>query len=115
MEITGTLVHLLPVQTGQGRNGQWKKQDFVIEIPGNFPKKVCFSTWGDKIEAASLVVGQMVKVSFDVESREYNDRWYTTLKAYSIQTATETGYRNVPPPPLNEDVIIESVSDDLPF
>lgn len=117
MEITGTLVHILPLQTGQGKNGQWKKQDFVLEIPGSFPKKACFSAWGDKIDSSILVVGQMLKVSFDVESREYNGRWYTDLKAYSIQNAVESGFRNnVPPPlPVSENVAIDQVSDDLPF
>jgi hypothetical protein len=116
MDVTGTLVHILPLQTGQGKNGAWKKQDFVIEMPGSFPKKACFSAWGDKIDSSKLVIGQMLKVSFDVESREYNGRWYTDLKAYSLQSAGETGQRNMPPPPpVHESVIIDQVVDDLPF
>ena len=116
-EVTGTLVHLLPLQSGQGKNGQWKKQDFVIEVPGSFPKKNCFSAWGDRIEASQLVIGQMMKVTFDIESREYNGRWYTDLKALSVQSVNENGRRNMPPVPnANESVAIEEeISDDLPF
>lgn len=116
MDVTGVLVHMLPLQTGQGKNGPWKKQDFVIEIPGNFPKKACFSAWGDKVDSSKLVIGQMLKVSFDVESREYNGRWYTDLKAYSVQPAGDTGHGNVPPPPpVSEGVLIDQAPDDLPF
>lgn len=117
MDITGTLVHMLPLQTGQGKNGPWKKQDFVIEVPGSFPKKACFSAWGDKVDASKLVIGQMIKVSFDVESREYNGRWYTDLKAYSVQNAgSDPGRGNMPPPPpVHEGVLVDQIEDDLPF
>lgn len=117
MDITGTLVHMLPLQTGQGKNGTWKKQDFVLEIPGSFPKKACFSAWGDKVDASKLVIGQMLKVSFDVESREYNGRWYTDLKAYSVQTADgENGRSNMPSPlVVSENVMADQMADDLPF
>jgi len=46
MELTGKLVAVLPEQTGNGKNGVWKKQDVVVETEGKFPKKVCVSIWG---------------------------------------------------------------------
>lgn len=86
MDIKGRVLQLLPLQTGEGKNGTWKKQDFVIETDGQYPKKVCISAWGDKINESALKVGNEVNVSFDVESREYNGRWYTDVKAWKIDS-----------------------------
>lgn len=85
MDIKGRVIQLLALQTGEGKNGTWKKQDFVIETDGQYPKKVCISAWGDKINESALQVGNEVNISFDVESREYNGRWYTDLKAWKIE------------------------------
>jgi hypothetical protein len=48
-ELTGKVLQVLPEQTGTGRNGQWSRQDFIVETQEQFPKKVCFSAWGDKV------------------------------------------------------------------
>jgi hypothetical protein len=85
MELSGKIVQLLALQKGDGKNGGWKKQEFVIETSGNYPKKVCFSLWGDKIDQSPLSEGTAVKVSFDVESREYNGKWYTDAKAWKVE------------------------------
>ena len=82
MEITGKVIKTLPLQSGEGRNGIWKKQEYVIETEGQYPKKICFSLWGDKIEQARIAEGEQINLSFDVESREYNGRWYTEVKAW---------------------------------
>ncbi len=88
LELSGRLVTVLPEQTGNGKNGTWRKQDFVIELAGPFPKKVCMTAWGDKADALlNASAGEELKVSFDVESREYNGRWYTDLKAWKIEAA----------------------------
>ena len=52
MQLIGKLIQMLPLQTGQGKNGQRKKQDIVVETEGQYPKKVCISIWGDKINPA---------------------------------------------------------------
>ena len=85
MQLTAKLVQLLPVQTGTGKNGQWKKQDIIVETDGQYPKKVCISIWGDKIDEAQLKPGKRLKIDFDVESREYNGRWYTDVKAWKVE------------------------------
>lgn len=97
--MTATLVQLLPMQTGQGKNGQWKKQEFIIETEGTYPKKVCVSVWGDKINEAVLKPGNKVKVSFDVESREYNGKWYTDVKAWKVEMADGGSSSNSSMPP----------------
>ena len=54
MDISGKIIQLLPAQTGSGKNGQWKKQEFVLETGDTYPKKVCIAVWGDKIDLASF-------------------------------------------------------------
>jgi hypothetical protein len=85
MQLSAKLIQLLPVQTGTGKNGQWKKQDIIVETDGQYPKKVCISIWGDKINEDHLKVGNRLKIDFDVESREFNGRWYTDVKAWKIE------------------------------
>ncbi len=115
MQLTAKLVQLLPLQSGTGKNGQWKKQDIIVETEATYPKKVCVSIWGDKIDASSLQPGNLLKIDFDVESREFNGRWYTDVKAWKIevagstsQTVTEKTTGNLGPENTNND-------DDLPF
>ena len=88
LEITGKVAQILPLETGEGKNGQWKKQFFILDfMDGNYPKKVSISVWGDKTDALrSVQPGTNLKVSFGVESREYNGRWYTDIKAWRIET-----------------------------
>jgi Domain of unknown function (DUF3127) len=87
MQLIAKLTQLLPLQTGTGKNGQWKKQDIIVETDGTYPKKVCISIWGDKISESVLKIGSQLNISFDVESREYNGKWYTDVKAWKIEPA----------------------------
>ena len=85
MEITGKVVKLLDLQTGTGKNGDWRKQEYIIEIPGKYPKQVCCNAWGDIIDEIGLQVGDEVKASIDIQSREYNGRWYTDVKIWKAE------------------------------
>lgn len=89
MTIIAKLIQLLPLQTGAGKNGQWKKQDIIVETEGQFPKNVCVSIWGEKIDNNQLQIGNHLRIDFDLESREYNERWYTDVKALKIEVLTE--------------------------
>jgi len=84
MDITGRIIKLLPLQSGAGKNGTWKKQEFILETAAQVPRKICFSLWGDKIDQFKLTEGDNAEVSFDLESREFNSRWYTEAKAWKI-------------------------------
>lgn len=89
-EIEGTLIQKLAVQSGKSARGDWAKQDFVIEYQeGNFPTKACFNVWGaDKVkELEQFQIGDKIKLSFNVSSREYNGKWYTDLRAWRISKA----------------------------
>lgn len=115
MQLTAKLIQLLPLQTGTGKNGEWKKQDIIVETDGQYPKKVCISIWGDKINEQQLVVGNQLTIDFDVESREYSGRWYTDLKAWRIEVANPNtlptnNLKNIEPLDLSEEK-----DDGLPF
>lgn len=84
MELTGRIIALLPLQTGTGKNGPWKKQEYIVETGEKIARKVCFSLWGDKIDQFGPGQGDEVEVMFDLESREYNGRWYTEVKAWKV-------------------------------
>ena len=119
MEIKGRLVKILPVQSGQGRNGEWKKQDIVLEMDGTYPKKVCVTLWGDKVNVSSLVEGTMLNASIDIESREFNGKWYTNVTAWKVEPVGN-GQQAPPPPPFDsyEDSPgfgSSGPNDDLPF
>jgi hypothetical protein len=118
MEIKGRLSKVMPAQTGQGRNGEWKKQEFVIELEGTYPRKVCISSWGDKVNVDSFVEGSMLNVSFDIESREFNGKWYTNLTAWKVETGGENQQAPPPMPPIETyqpDMDVPPMKDDLPF
>lgn len=82
MNLKGKVVQVLPVQSGQSQNGEWKKQEFIIETEGQYPKKVCVSLWGDKVD--SIGNGSVVSVDLNAESREHNGRWYTELRVWKV-------------------------------
>ena len=90
LEIEGTLSQKMPVQSGISSRGQWAKQDFILEFPdGNFTAKACFTAWGqEKVQdLGKYQVGDKVKVSFNLKSREYNGRWYNDLQIWKIAPA----------------------------
>lgn len=92
LEISGKVIQILPEQTGTGKNGQWSRQDFVIETQEQYPRKVCFSAWGEKASLVkALKSDTSVNVSFNVESREYNGKWYTDLRVWKIDIGSQTG------------------------
>ena len=121
MEITGKIIKIYDPVTGESKRGQWKKQNFVIETTDDYPKKICFTVWNDKADISSLTETDIVKVFFNIESREYNDNWYTDLKAWKTELAESGGSKQYieDSPPL-EDMEIppelpEENGDELPF
>lgn len=115
MEITGTVVSLLPLQTGQGKNGVWKKQEFILETQGQYPKKVCLSLWGEKVDENRIAVGERITASINIESREYNGRWYTDVRAWKVAKGGNGQQQEAPPMNASFAPDASSGSDDLPF
>ena len=90
MELEGRIARKLNVQTGTSARGAWAKQEFILEYQeGSFPSQVCMNVWGDdKVkELDKYQVGDKVKVSVNLSSREYNGRWYTDVRAWRIEPA----------------------------
>lgn len=87
LEVTGRIIQKLELQSGISKTGSsWQKQEFVIETMEQYPKKICANLWGDKIDAlTNLAIGDTVVVSFNLESREFNGKWYTDVKAWKIE------------------------------
>lgn len=126
LEVSGQIIKLMPEQSGESQRGPWKKQDMIIETNEQYPKKIAITCWGEKVdEIQKLQAGAQIKVSINIESREYNDRWYTDIRAWRIEPMgqsqgadnTDTGSFHS----INEDAPTDTVftSDetegDLPF
>lgn len=85
MDFEVTVHMVLPLVTGQSARGEWKKQDVIFDLPGEFNRKLCVGFWNDRaVDAAALRPGDRVALSVNVESREYNGRWYTEVRAWRM-------------------------------
>jgi hypothetical protein len=113
MQIEAILVKILPCQTGNGKNGIWKKQELIFEINERFLRNICVSIWGDRINTNEFKIGETLSVYFDAESREFNGKWFTDLKAYNIARIAEA----LPVITPNPDIYFERGDDMdvLPF
>lgn len=137
MEIKGQIVMVLPLASGVSRNGsEWRKQEYILETKDAYPKKICFNLWGDRIDQFNLQQGEEVTVHIDLESREFNGRWYTDVRAWRVDrgiaeepamTPASAGeaiyggggsplpnFANQPTVPANE-ILKDPGADDLPF
>jgi hypothetical protein len=114
MQLKAKLTQLLPLQTGMGKNGQWRKQDIIVETDSQYPKKICVSIWGDKINETQLIVGNVLDISYELESHEFNNKWYTDVKSWKIETANTKVPLAVNSEPINSEPLDE-IEDDLPF
>jgi hypothetical protein len=99
LDLVGKVVQVLDLQTGTSPKGDWKKQDFILETEEQYPRKVCIALWGDRInDIAGINLGvDIITVSIALESREFNGRWYTDVRAWRIQRGVV-----VPPSPSVE-------------
>ena len=126
MEQTGTIIAVMPAQSGtsQRTGNQWMSQEYVLEVPGQYPKKMVFRIFGeDRIKQFNLHQGeQNVTVQFDIDAHEYNGRWFNEIRAYNVirpyvgqpapQAAAPQPTSAAPFPPPQPD---QQGKDDLPF
>ena len=115
MEISGKIIAVLPIATGQGKNGTWRSQDYVLETADQYPKKVCFNLFGDKIDQYQIGIDETVNISFDVESREYNGRWYTTVRAWNVDKVGQQVASAPSSQPSSQPSASEDDGSELPF
>jgi single-stranded DNA-binding protein len=122
--LEGKLIKLLDLQQGVSTRGAWKKQEFILETEEQYPKKVCIACWGERVEdITKYSPGSKLKVSVNIESREWNNKWFTDIKAWRIETMQDgvasPAQAQESPTPDGGDITGISFSDDegddLPF
>ncbi|MBE6323525.1 MAG: DUF3127 domain-containing protein [Bacteroidales bacterium] len=104
MEIVGKVIQVLPLQQGTStRTGNpWTIKTFILETQENYPRKVAIEIFGDqRIADNPAEVDQVVTVSFDLESREFNGRWYTSVRAWKVLQGVQTTQAAAPVQPVS--------------
>lgn len=138
MDIKGKIIQKLELQSGTSKAGNaWKKQEYILETLDSYPKKVKFDFFGDRADQYPLEVGDIITLSYDIESREFNGRWYTDIRGYKAMkedpnmagapapyppaagapapAPTPDGGMPVPPPADQSPFDQGGMGDDLPF
>ncbi|MBR4920755.1 MAG: DUF3127 domain-containing protein [Prevotella sp.] len=134
MDLTGKIIAVLPANSGvSSRTGNaWMSQEYVIEVPGQYPRKCLFRVFGeDRIKQFNIQNGEELTISFDIDAHEYNGRWFNEIRAYNVtrgaapaaapqatpfppQQAAAPQDATSPFPPAQEPAG-EGSADDLPF
>mgnify|MGYP000039982016 FL=1 len=130
MEITGKVFKVMPVESGEGKKGPWKKQQIVLELEnGKYTKKVALEIWNELIDNNNFQESDTVSLEYDIESREYQGKWYTGAKAWRVNKVTENPNKPVSQSEyeakvnekvvssngLTQEPLIGEIDDDLPF
>ncbi len=131
MELAGKVIAVLEPRGGVSRNGnEWKVQEYVIETHDQYPRKMVFDVFGaDKIQQFNIQVGEELNVSFDIDAREWNGRWFNSIRAWKVERVASQPMPGAPVPPVeagfppiaagaptpNNTFAAESSTDDLPF
>ena len=124
MELTGKVIAVMEARSGSSSKtgNAWMVQEYVIEVPGQFPKRCMFTVFGeDRIKQFNIQAGEDLTVQFDIDAREYNGRWYNDIRAYnviksqqSVQSSEKAADPGEPPfPPFGESTTNDG--GDLPF
>ncbi|MCM1219925.1 MAG: DUF3127 domain-containing protein [Lachnospiraceae bacterium] len=124
VKVKGRIVAALPETSGTSKSGNaWRKREYVIETGDKYPKKIAFSVMNDNIEKCNLQYNEEVEVDIDIESREYNGKWYTSCSAWGVTRAAapapapqpqyppQQAYGGYPQQPVQP----TPPADDLPF
>jgi Domain of unknown function (DUF3127) len=128
MDFKGKVIIVQPVTSGVSKAGkEWSKLDFVVETVGSqYPKKCALTLWGeDKINQYDLEPGLEATFHIELESREYNGRWYTEARAWKIEwtadakkaaAKTQTQWWETPKKEeVKEASTFDDIGDSLPF
>ncbi len=136
MEVQGKIILALPEVTGVAKasGNPWKKREYVLETHENFPKKIHFDFFGERADQYPLQVGDEITLFFDIESREYMGRWYTSIRGWKAEkvgegapaAAPQPGAAYAPPAPSAPASTVadpfapaagmgQGATDDLPF
>jgi hypothetical protein len=132
MELTGRIIAVMAAQSGvsQRTGNSWMSQDYVIEVPGQYPRRCVFRIFGeDRIKQFNIQMNEDVTIQFDIDAHEYQGRWFNDIRAYNVirgqvQPPVAAPVEPAPFPqsdaaspfpPAQEPVAGEGSVDDLPF
>lgn len=127
MELAGKVIAALEPRGGVSKNGnEWKVQEYVIETHDQYPRRMCFDVFGaDKIQQFNIQVGEELNVFFDIDAREWQGRWFNSIRAWKVERVNADAQQmppmDAPFPPLNAapaapvDFSSSDEKDDLPF
>ena len=136
MELTGRIIAVMAAQSGvSARTGNsWMSQDYVIEVPGQYPRRCVFRVFGeDRIKQFNIQMNEDVTIQFDIDAHEYQGRWFNDIRAYNVVRGQVPPVAGAPVgapvaspfppasaatdpfPPAQEPVSGEGSADDLPF
>ncbi len=124
MEVKGKIIVALPEVSGTSQTGKaWKKREYVLETQDSFPHKIHFDFFGERADQYPLNLGDDIVLSFDIESREYNGRWYTSIRGWKAEKANSGAAAGMPAdtnyPPVDNLMppapSAPEANDDLPF
>lgn len=122
MEFTGKIIAVLPERGGISKSGnEWKTQEYVIENHDQYPRKMCFNVFGaDKIAQFNIQLGEELTVFFDIDCRQWNERWFNDLRAWKVERQAVAQPVSSPieasiPPASTVDFSAGNANDDLPF
>lgn len=119
MEQTGRIIEVMEPKSGKSSKtgNPWMIQEYVLEIPGQYPRRCMFSIYGEeRIKQMNVQMGEYLTIQFDIDARQYNGRWYNDIKVYNVirnpQNSQQNG-QDTPFPPFMEPA--EGGTDVLPF
>ena len=128
MEITGKITRVFDEVNGISKAGKpWKKREYLLEYQdGQYPRTIMFDFFGERADQFPLEVGQIIKLSFDIDSHEYNGKWFTSIRGWRADQVSEVAGNNTPTPPPTDNIYNAPVippadlapsgpNDDLPF
>lgn len=126
MELAGKVIAVLQAKSGVAKStgNEWKAQEYVIETHDQYPKRMCFEVFGaEKIEQFNIQIGEEINVFFDIDARQWQDRWFNSIRAWKVERvgAQAPAAPDAPFPPMNAapaapvDFTATDDKDDLPF
>lgn len=123
MELAGKVIAVLEPRGGVSKSGnEWKVQEYVIETHDQYPRRMCFDVFGaDKIAQFNIQIGEELNVSFDIDARQWQDRWFNSIRAWKVERVGAPAASDAPFPPAGAapmppvDFTATDEKDDLPF
>ena len=127
MEFSGKVIAILPARTGVSKStgNEWKVQSYVVENHDQYTRRMCFEVFGgDKIDQFNIQMGEELNVSFDIDARQWNDKWFNTIRAWKVERVQEGAANTQPaaepvppfaPEPAPFPGSDSNSTDDLPF